>query len=228
MESLADARHPLLCRRASPRRCAPATCSAASATRGGRRGAACVADFLIGAHALMQCDALITRDAGFFRDYFKGLNVIEPQGPLSAEPARTPDFEEQRHDPRFRFHPADLQDRLRQGGLVLLAAGPGQAVPEHLAPAGLDAHRARVGAAQLRRQAGHCPSTWSRSPAGSRTRPRLDEMPFVVARVVLQDFTGVPLLADLAAMRNVAARDGQGRRRRSSRWCRSTWSSTTR
>ena len=58
--------------------------------------------------------------------------------------------------------------------------------------------------------------------------PRLDEIPFVVARVVLQDFTGVPLLADLAAMRTVAERDGQGRRRRSSRWCRSTSSSTTR
>ena len=36
------------------------------------------------------------------------------------------------------------------------------------------------------------------------TAPRVDEIPFVVARVVLQDFTGVPLLADLAAMRNVA------------------------
>ncbi|HEX6793535.1 MAG TPA: aconitate hydratase [Casimicrobiaceae bacterium] len=35
--------------------------------------------------------------------------------------------------------------------------------------------------------------------------PRTDEIPFVVARVVLQDFTGVPLLCDLAAMRNVAA-----------------------
>jgi len=35
--------------------------------------------------------------------------------------------------------------------------------------------------------------------------PRTDEIPFVVARVVLQDFTGVPLLADLGAMRSVAA-----------------------
>ncbi|MBL8479352.1 MAG: hypothetical protein JNK59_08585, partial [Sterolibacteriaceae bacterium] len=34
---------------------------------------------------------------------------------------------------------------------------------------------------------------------------RLNEIPFVVARVVLQDFTGVPLLADLAAMRDAAA-----------------------
>ncbi|MBC7657041.1 MAG: aconitate hydratase, partial [Frankiaceae bacterium] len=38
---------------------------------------------------------------------------------------------------------------------------------------------------------------------------RTEEIPFVVARVVLQDFTGVPLLADLAAMRAVAARLGR-------------------
>jgi len=41
------------------------------------------------------------------------------------------------------------------------------------------------------------------------TAERTDEIPFVVARVVLQDFTGVPLLADLAAMRNVAAAMGK-------------------
>ncbi|MGW8393656.1 aconitate hydratase AcnA [Pseudoduganella sp. HUAS MS19] len=40
------------------------------------------------------------------------------------------------------------------------------------------------------------------------TAARTDEIPFVVARVVLQDFTGVPLLADLAAMRNVASKMG--------------------
>ncbi|MFP5406724.1 MAG: aconitase family protein, partial [Gammaproteobacteria bacterium] len=38
---------------------------------------------------------------------------------------------------------------------------------------------------------------------------RVDEIPFVVARVILQDFTGVPLLADLAAMRSVSARLGK-------------------
>ncbi|NBS57456.1 MAG: aconitate hydratase AcnA [Betaproteobacteria bacterium] len=38
---------------------------------------------------------------------------------------------------------------------------------------------------------------------------RTDEIPFVLARIVLQDFTGVPLLADLAAMRNVAQKMGK-------------------
>jgi hypothetical protein len=46
--------------------------------RGGRRERV-VADFLIGAHALLQTDGLITRDAGFYRDYFKGLKVIVPK-----------------------------------------------------------------------------------------------------------------------------------------------------
>src|ERR1700674_721219 len=46
-------------------------------------------------------------------------------------------------------------------------------------------------------------SRWA--PNASRT----DEIPFVVARVVLQDFTGVPLLCDLAAMRGVAQRMGK-------------------
>src|SRR5438477_11192864 len=39
--------------------------------------------------------------------------------------------------------------------------------------------------------------------------PRTDEIPFVVARVVLQDFTAVPLLCDLAAMPGVAQRMGK-------------------
>ncbi len=46
--------------------------------RGGRRERV-VADFLIGAHALLQCHGLITRDEGFYRDYFKGLKVIVPK-----------------------------------------------------------------------------------------------------------------------------------------------------
>src|SRR5437870_8413711 len=38
---------------------------------------------------------------------------------------------------------------------------------------------------------------------------RTGEIPFVVARIVLQDFTGVPLLVDLAAMRSAVARLGR-------------------
>jgi aconitate hydratase len=38
---------------------------------------------------------------------------------------------------------------------------------------------------------------------------RTAEIPFVVARIVLQDFTGVPLLVDLAAMRSAADRMGK-------------------
>ena len=42
-------------------------------------------------------------------------------------------------------------------------------------------------------------------PTGTRTA----EIPFVVARIVLQDFTGVPLLVDLAAMRTAVAKLGK-------------------
>ena len=38
-----------------------------------------MAGFLVGAHALLQCDALITSDAAFYREYFKGLKLVVPQ-----------------------------------------------------------------------------------------------------------------------------------------------------
>src|SRR5215204_5673851 len=38
---------------------------------------------------------------------------------------------------------------------------------------------------------------------------RIEEIPFVVARVILQDFTGVPLLVDLAAMRSAVQKLGK-------------------
>ena len=38
-----------------------------------------ISSFLIGAHALLQCDALITFEPLFFRDYFKGLKLIVPK-----------------------------------------------------------------------------------------------------------------------------------------------------
>jgi predicted nucleic acid-binding protein len=49
------------------------------AKEAGRSTERAVPDFMIGAHALLQCSALITRDEEFFRDYFKGLRVIVPR-----------------------------------------------------------------------------------------------------------------------------------------------------
>ena len=46
------------------------------------------------------------------------------------------------------------------------------------------------------------------SPQGRR----IEEIPFIVARILLQDFTGVPLLCDLAAMRGAARRMGKNPR----------------
>src|SRR5213595_1065242 len=40
-------------------------------------------------------------------------------------------------------------------------------------------------------------------------KPANEEIPFLVARIVLQDFTGVPLVVDLAAMRSAVARLGR-------------------
>ena len=37
-----------------------------------------VADFLIGAHAQLQAEALLSRDRGFFHDHFEGLRLIDP------------------------------------------------------------------------------------------------------------------------------------------------------
>lgn len=39
--------------------------------------------------------------------------------------------------------------------------------------------------------------------------PRVNEIPFIVSRILLQDYTGVPLLVDLAAMRSAVARMGK-------------------
>ena len=45
--------------------------------RGGPRDRI-AADFLIGAHALVLADRLLSRDRGFYRRYFAGLRIINP------------------------------------------------------------------------------------------------------------------------------------------------------
>lgn len=45
-------------------------------TRGSRERV--IADFLIGAHAQLQADVLLTRDRGFYRKYFAGLRLSDP------------------------------------------------------------------------------------------------------------------------------------------------------
>ena len=54
------------------------------------------------------------------------------------------------------------------------------------------------------------------------------EIAFRPARVLMQDFTGVPAVVDLAAMRDAMADAGRRLRRRSTRCRRSISSSTTR
>lgn len=52
---------------------------------------------------------------------------------------------------------------------------------------------------------GHVKAVANWKPMAERT----EEIPFVVSRVILQDFTGVPLLVDLAAMRSAVGRMGK-------------------
>ena len=46
-------------------------------SRGGQRQRV-IADFLVGAHAVVQADRLLTRDRGFYRDYFDKLRILDP------------------------------------------------------------------------------------------------------------------------------------------------------
>jgi predicted nucleic acid-binding protein len=48
------------------------------ATRRRRDRDRLVADFLIGAHARVQAEALLSRDRGFFHGHFEGLRLIDP------------------------------------------------------------------------------------------------------------------------------------------------------
>jgi predicted nucleic acid-binding protein len=55
--------------------------------KGGRRERV-AADFLIGAHAQVHADRLLTRDRGFYRACFSGLKVLDPAATATASPSK--------------------------------------------------------------------------------------------------------------------------------------------
>ena len=56
-------------------------------SRGGSRQRI-AADFIIGAHALVQCDRLLTRDRGFYRSGFSNLAVLDPSDESTGSTVR--------------------------------------------------------------------------------------------------------------------------------------------
>ena len=66
----------------------------------------------------------------------------------------------------------------------------------------LDQGPARERAATRGRRVGHAATTSRRSPSWDAKAEPSEEIPFQPARVLMQDFTGVPALVDLAAMRD--------------------------
>jgi predicted nucleic acid-binding protein len=55
-------------------------------SRGGTRQRI-AADFIVGGHALAQCDRLLTRDRGFYRSSFTALAILDPSRESEDESA---------------------------------------------------------------------------------------------------------------------------------------------
>ncbi len=66
-----------------------AQCWRAYRRKGGKKGRI-AADFLIGGHALVQCDRLLTRDKSFYRDYFEPLCLLGYGAELTTQRSLTP------------------------------------------------------------------------------------------------------------------------------------------
>lgn len=61
-----------------------------------------IADFLVAAHARVQCDRLLTRDRGFYRSYFQGLRILDPTGGEEPHAKGSTGREETKRAPRTR------------------------------------------------------------------------------------------------------------------------------
>src|SRR3989475_11481139 len=110
------------------------------------------------------------------------------------------------HDPFDTLQTFDLGDGA-QGGLYSLpqvekaGAGPVSSLPVSIRLV-LESVLRNCDGKRVSEQNARVLANWNPNT------PRTEEIPFVVARIVLQDFTGVPLLVDLAAMRSAVARLG--------------------
>jgi aconitate hydratase len=92
-----------------------------------------------------------------------------------------------------------------QGQMYSLPALEGWLGPD-LAPARFDSHCPRNPSSGTSMARKSLNPMCANSPGWKAHAPRTEEIPFIVARIVLQDFTGVPLLVDLAAMRSAVER----------------------
>ena len=135
----------------------------------------------------------------------KTLLPLSPTSSLHSEANHAHHEDPRRQDPqtRLRQDPEDVQDRLRQEGQFFSLPALAKTYP---GVSRLPVSIRIVLESVLRNCDGkrvtaeHVAQLANWQPSAERT----EEIPFVVARIVLQDFTGVPLLVDLAAMRTAA------------------------